>query len=202
MALAPSRRDATAGSALDGALSRRKDRRHRWTAARTDRLSAVPETRVTASNHRPAGSGDSRPASAAAPGSASAREGEAQPTPRAQTDPRPIPRLRPGPSGHARTLPRSHLRHFASSALDQCAGSARAWREPRASALEVVEKVVAPTRLLPAPRKVPAGNFHRPWAYPYFPRRPYKSTDVRTSIQYLPAKPVYDRTQAPLTFTK
>ena len=31
VASAPSRRDATAGSALDGALSRRKNRRHRWT---------------------------------------------------------------------------------------------------------------------------------------------------------------------------
>jgi hypothetical protein len=31
VAFAPSRRDATAGSALDGALSRRKNRRHRWT---------------------------------------------------------------------------------------------------------------------------------------------------------------------------
>jgi hypothetical protein len=31
VALAPSRRDATGGSALDGVLSRRKDRRHRWT---------------------------------------------------------------------------------------------------------------------------------------------------------------------------
>ena len=29
---------------------------------RTDRLGAVPKTRVTASNHRPMGSGDSRPA--------------------------------------------------------------------------------------------------------------------------------------------
>jgi hypothetical protein len=58
---------------------------------RTDRLCAVPETRVTASNHRPAGSGDSRPASAASTGSAPALEGEAQPTPRARTDPRPFP---------------------------------------------------------------------------------------------------------------
>lgn len=52
---------------------------------RTDRASAVPKTRVTAGNHRPAGFGASRPASAAVPVSAPAREGAAQPTPQART---------------------------------------------------------------------------------------------------------------------
>jgi len=127
---------------------------------RTDRPSAVPETRVTSGNHRPVGSGDSRPVSAASPGSAPAREGEAQPTPRARTFPPPIPPLRPWPwwsSSSRSTLP--IFRRFASSAFDSCAGSARAWREPQASALEVVEKVVALTRLLRAPRKEPTGIF-------------------------------------------
>ncbi len=58
---------------------------------RTDRAAAVPETCVTASNHRPTGSGDSHPASAVAPGGALAREGEAQPTPRRRTDLRSFP---------------------------------------------------------------------------------------------------------------
>jgi hypothetical protein len=61
---------------------------------RTDRASAVPKTRVTAGNHRPAGFGASRPASATVPVSAPAREGAAQPTPQARTVPAHSP-LRP-----------------------------------------------------------------------------------------------------------
>jgi hypothetical protein len=92
VALAPSWRDATAGSALDGVLPRRKNRRHRWTGH--PHKSTMRGAGDLRDGEQPpaAGSGDSRPASAAAPGSASAREGEAQPTPRARTDPRSFPR--------------------------------------------------------------------------------------------------------------
>ena len=100
---------------------------------------------MTASNHRPAGSGDSRPASAAAPGSAPAREGGHSRRPGAD---------RPRPSTAEALalvvkLALSHslsLRHFASPGADPCAGLARAWREPQASALEAVEKVVTRSR--------------------------------------------------------
>jgi hypothetical protein len=91
---------------------------------------------VTASNHRPAGSGDSRPASAAAPGSVHTREGEAQPTPRARTDPCPFPAET---LALVATLALPHASVSGTSRLRLsifCAGSARAWREPQASALE------------------------------------------------------------------
>ena len=116
------------------------NRRHRWTGHPHRSAKRSAGDRVTAGNHRPAGSGDSRPASAAAPGSAPAREGEAQPTPRARTDPRPF--SAPAPALVVMLAPThsspgtSRLQHSIS-----CAGSACAWREPQASALEAVKAV-------------------------------------------------------------
>jgi len=97
---------------------------------------------VTASNHRPSGSGDNRPASAAAPGSAPRARGRGS----ADAPGADSPRLFPAEAlalvvGLA--LPHApSRRHLAPSALRSCAGLARAWREPEASALEAVEKVV------------------------------------------------------------
>ena len=57
----------------------------------TDRLTAVPETHVTAGHHRPAGSGGSRLASAAAPVSAPRERARPPPTPRGANGPRHSP---------------------------------------------------------------------------------------------------------------
>ena len=72
VALAPSRSDATGGSALDGDLDRQDNARRRWTGQPHSRgvSNCGPRGRVTAGHYRLGGSGDSRPASAAAPGSA------------------------------------------------------------------------------------------------------------------------------------
>lgn len=96
----------------------------------------MPETRVTASNHRPGGSGDSRPASAARTRQRPrAREARAKPTPRARTFPRPLP---------AEAWPwwssTRHVSRVHSSALRVVSSRSRrglgpVWREPQASAL-------------------------------------------------------------------
>jgi len=84
VALAPSRSDATAGSALDGDLDRQDNARRRWTSQPHSRgvSNCGARGRVTAGHHRPGGSGDSRPASAARPRQRPrAREGAPLPTP-------------------------------------------------------------------------------------------------------------------------
>jgi hypothetical protein len=131
---------ATNGSTLDGALSRRNNRRHRWTGHPHRSADRGAEDRRNGDQPHTQGSGASRPASAAAPVSAPAREGAAQPTPRARTDPRHSPLRTRWSRSHFLTHPSSALRVSSSRSL--CAGSARAWREPQASALEAVEKVV------------------------------------------------------------
>ena len=98
---------ALSGSTLDGVLSRRGVSGTVGQATRTDRLCAVPETRVTASSRRPTGSGTAAPGAGLPP---------------------PFPA---GAGGHARPVSRFYVRYFTSSALDPCAGSAGAWRSRR-----------------------------------------------------------------------
>ena len=163
MALAPSRRDATAGSALDGVLPRRKNRRHRWTGhphrsiwrgAVDPRNGEQPPAR--GKRGQPPGVGRRARQRPHARGRGLSRRPRREPSPS-------IPRWSLGPGGHSLATFHAFVpRHSAYSALNPCAGSARAWRAPQATALETVEKAVALTRLLPAPRKESTGNFCRP----------------------------------------
>jgi hypothetical protein len=77
VALAPSRSDATGGSALDCDLARREDAPARRTGQLRLSQGVMAKVSVTTGHHRLGGSGDSRPASAAAPGSVRTREGAA-----------------------------------------------------------------------------------------------------------------------------
>jgi hypothetical protein len=136
VALALSRRDATAGSALDGVLPRRKDRRHPLDGSPA--LIGLARCRRPRNGEQPPACGKRvQPrASAAAPGSAVAREGEAQPTLWRGQAPAHSPAevlalvvMLALPDASISGTPRLQL-----SGL--CAGSARAWREPQASALK------------------------------------------------------------------
>jgi hypothetical protein len=114
-------------------------------ATRTDRLGAVPEARVTASNHIPREAGQARGVGRRAPSAPPRERGAAQPTPRARTSPPPFPAeglLVTSALPHA-FLSGTRFHSFRSA----CAGSARAWREPQASALEAVEKVVTTPKM-------------------------------------------------------
>jgi hypothetical protein len=91
VALAPSRRDATAGSALDGVLQRRKDRRHGRTGhshrpAKRDvgDLRDGEQSPACGKRGQPPGVGRRARQSPA-------REGAAQPTPQVRTGPRSFP---------------------------------------------------------------------------------------------------------------
>jgi hypothetical protein len=111
-------------------------------ATRTDRAGAVPETRVMASNYRPAGSGK-QPLGIT-------RRARKRPRTRGRRladalgadRPPPIPREA---LALVVTLALAHASICGASRLQLSihrAGSARAWREPQASALEAVEKLV------------------------------------------------------------
>jgi len=148
VALAPSRSDATGGSALDGDLDRQDNARRRWTGQPHSRgvSNCGPRGRVTAGHYRLGGSGDSRPASARRTRRASARQGRgfADAPGRGQTPA--IPSWDPGPGGH----PRRASCHFSALRVS-CSHSLRQAKARRGAGVPLkwlVEKVVtAPDRL-------------------------------------------------------
>jgi hypothetical protein len=109
VALAPSRRDATVGSALDGVLSRRKNRRHRWTGhphrsgwRGAEDLRNGEQPPACGKRGQPPGVGRRARQCPRARGRGSADAPGADGSP-------PILRSGPGPGGHARTPPRIRL---------------------------------------------------------------------------------------------
>jgi hypothetical protein len=144
VALAPSRSDATVGSALDCDLARREDARHGGRATPGFRTRGA-ECCVTAGHHRPGGSGDGRPASAARPAGPPPERARHWSTPGARTVPRLSP---PRPSAWWCSPSQFTLSLSITSRLLRCARAEVRRSACRRRALEAVEKVVALTTRL------------------------------------------------------